>query len=628
MIAQADPKLTKVDFDAEPWEQALGAAKEPTYFEFCGLLKSKVEQSKAAGQNRAAQLYTLLHATVSLCPTWGASATPFRPAVDFSPAYRSASLDDFGADEVSVLRDVAPDIRDPEFRARVADVAWVLGRDYKMARLAISAYVESAIRLEGLVRFPDFIERLQRAIQLALMVGQRDPALLSSVTSEIEKLIQKRSPAETKWPCNDLMRLLIEAETGDMTKYAAISGSLATQAERRQDWDVARTYWQCKAEWHRLAKDLGAYRDACLKAAVTYVGEAESALKRPTPSHGACAGLLMRAVEALRKIPGTKARVEELHQRILKEQELIVANETTTHHVSTDISEVVNATVVAFRSKPLEQVLLGLAMIGAPPVMAKLRSSAEEAMRSSIWSQIVPTVYMTEKGKHLAERPSAMEGKQESQDLCLKAEMMRQIKWHRGLMVSGRILPALQVINTEHFVRLQDLEFLGRDNPFVPAGREPIFVRGLFAGLNGDFLIAAHLLVPQVENSIRQLLYNYAGEHRTSKLKNDLTQPERDLNELLYRDDVKRIIGEDLLFDLQSLMIEPGFGANLRNHLAHGLMDTDQFYANEAVYSWWMIWRICCIPQLMQLQEDAAKPNQTSDARPPAEGDEQTTGAS
>jgi len=131
--------LTKADFDAEPWEQTLTGAKEPTCFEFCGLLKAKIDERKAAGQVRLAQIYTLLHAVSSLCPSWDTSTKPFRPALAVMP-----SLDDFGEEEVLVLADVAPDIRDPEFRARVTDVAWVLGRDYKMARLAIPAYIESA----------------------------------------------------------------------------------------------------------------------------------------------------------------------------------------------------------------------------------------------------------------------------------------------------------------------------------------------------------------------------------------------------------------------------------------------------------------------------------------------------
>lgn len=625
MITQADPKLTKADFDDEPWEQAIGEAKEPTCFEFCGPLKAKIDQSERAGKGRTEQIYTLLHAVASLCPSWSASTKPFRPAVDFGLAGRSASLDDFGSDEVSVLAHVAPTIKDPECRARAADVAWVLGRNYKMAVLAIPAYVDSAIRLDGAVQFPVFIERLQRAVQLALAVGHGDPSLLASVTSEIEKFIQKLASGETKWACADLMKLLIQAEAGDTTTYATTCETLALQAEGRQDWGVARTYWGCKAEWHRLAKHVEAQRDSCEKAAETYVGEADSALKRSAPSHGACVGLLMRAVEALRKIPDTRARVEELHQRILKEQELIIPNETTTHHTSTDISEIINETLAAFRSKPLKQVLLGLAMIGAPPVVAILRSSAEKSVQTNIWPQIVPTVYMNQKGKHLAGKPSVMKGNEESQDLCLKAEMMNQIKSHHGLMVSGRIKPALQIINSEHFVRVQDLEFLVRDNLFVPAGREAIFIRGLFAGLSGDFLIAANLLVPQVENSIRNLLYYYAGERRTSKLKDDLTQPERPLNELLYRDDVKRIIGEDLLFDLQSLLVEPGLGSNLRNELSHGLMEIDQFYGDEAIYAWWLIWRLCCFPNLMRMQGEVTKTDQP-DHGAAASSDEQKAG--
>ena len=79
---------------------------------------------------------------------------------------------------------------------------------------------------------------------------------------------------------------------------------------------------------------------------------------------------------------------------------------------------------------------------------------------------------------------------------------------------------------------------------------------------------------------------------------------------------MKQIIGEDLLLDLQSLMVEPGFGANLRNQLAHGLMDADQFYADEALYAWWTIWRICCLPHLMRVQADVAKKDH---AHPPSQ---------
>lgn len=628
MITKINPPLTKDDFDKEPWEKVLSAASEPTCLGFCKPLNTKATENRNAGQERTAQIYILLHAAASLCSSWDSSAEPFRPLFDFGSAGRSPSLEDFGAAELSILTAIAPGTTDPEIRSRIADIAWVLTRHFPMALLAIPAYVETAVRLEASAEFPACVERLDRAVQLALKIHRGTPELLTSVTDAVERIIQKRSDAETKWGCADLMRLLLKAETGEASKYTKLSKELATRAEGRRDWSVARTYWTVEADLHNLVGNDVECRSACIQVAETYVREADSALQRPTPSHGACASLLMRAVEALRKIPGTKARVEELHQRILREQELILPTETSTQHAITDVSSQVFATLSAFRSKPLEQALLGLAIMDSSPSVAEIKISAEESIRSSPWQQIFRTAYLNGAGKLMAERPSAMRAGDDIEALCLRAKMMELMKLHYGLMVTAKIRPALSVINSEHFVRLSDLAFLVRDNPFVPPGREAIFIRGLFAGLNGDSLLATHLLVPQVENSIRHLVYNFAGEPRTSKLRPNLTQPEQDLNELLYREDVKRILQEDLTFDLQTLLITPGIGANFRNNLAHGLLDCHAFQEDAAIYAWWLIWRICSLPELCRLQEAAvSKPTNSEPECPNASPTDPKIGA-
>jgi hypothetical protein len=309
----------------------------------------------------------------------------------------------------------------------------------------------------------------------------------------------------------------------------------------------------------------------------------------------------------LRRIPDTKERVDELHLLILKEQELSMS-ETTTHSFPTDISGMVKATLAMFKGKPKNEVLIGLAIFGAWPGKEELRMSAQEIAKESVWSQIVPTVFTTGKGKQIAEKPGGIFQNEDEQALSLKAQMMEQTKWHRGLMVDGGIKPALHVINSDHFVLREDLLFLVENNPFVPPGQEGILLRGLHAGITGDFLVATHLLIPQIENSIRYLLTNYAGEPRTSKLRHDLSQPERDLNELLYHQEVEKVLGPDLVFTLRALLIEPGFGANLRNHLAHGLMSTDLYVDSDAIYAWWLVWRICCMPMLVQLQNEGIQP--------------------
>ncbi len=134
--------------------------------------------------------------------------------------------------------------------------------------------------------------------------------------------------------------------------------------------------------------------------------------------------------------------------------------ETTTRSFQTDISGMVKATVALFKGKPKNEVLIGLAIFGAWPGMEELRASAQEVAKESIWSQIIPTVFTTGKGKQIAEKPGGIFQNEDEQALSQKAQMMEQAKWHRGLMVDGGIKPALHVINSDHFVLREDLLFL------------------------------------------------------------------------------------------------------------------------------------------------------------------------
>jgi len=70
-------------------------------------------------------------------------------------------------------------------------------------------------------------------------------------------------------------------------------------------------------------------------------------------------------------------------------------------------------------------------------------------------------------------------------------------------------------------MRINDWLPIVFNSPFVPMNREYIFAEGLDAGLKGNFMIAAHLLIPQVENSMRVLL-NQLGINTTIAIRNEL----------------------------------------------------------------------------------------------------------
>src|SRR5690606_16211898 len=72
-----------------------------------------------------------------------------------------------------------------------------------------------------------------------------------------------------------------------------------------------------------------------------------------------------------------------------------------------------------------------------------------------------------------------------------------------GITVQSAILPALEVLRQEHRLREVDFVELSRHSPIVPNGRAILFGKALFAGYDGDFVTALHLLVPQIEHMVR-----------------------------------------------------------------------------------------------------------------------------
>jgi hypothetical protein len=177
--------------------------------------------------------------------------------------------------------------------------------------------------------------------------------------------------------------------------------------------------------------------------------------------------------------------------------------------------------------------------------------------------------------------------------------MFHEATRHHGLLAVGTIDPAREVIFREHPVRLNDFLAIANYSLFVPAGRELIYARGLYDGLVGDFLSAAHLLVPQVEHSVRVLLQQRGVI--ASSMNDQGVQEELDINTLLcskeHYDALASVIGEDTVFDLRGLLIERT-GSNLRNRLAHGLLAPAQFYSAEVCYFWWLVLRMCMLGSL------------------------------
>ena len=210
-------------------------------------------------------------------------------------------------------------------------------------------------------------------------------------------------------------------------------------------------------------------------------------------------------------------------------------------------------------------------------------------------------VAVNQYGKVVARHASIFSSDPKEVEEAKRQKMLENAVFHRLFITQVFIEPARHQILLEHNVQFSDFMSIVIDNPFVPEGREYIYAQGLQKGLEGDFLSAAHLLIPQIENSIRHILKERGVI--TSSVDSNGVQDERSLNDTLFTPEIQEAFGPEITFELQGLLVER-LGVNLRNRMAHGLMGYSSFYSVDVSYMWALTLRLCCWPLIVQKYQE------------------------
>ena len=267
-------------------------------------LFAKAREVERSGDTKAQGVFVLLGALTSLSLNLDPKEQPFHPQVVLQN-YRSAVLADIRDAQLDVLREVAPQIIDPEMRARVGDILWLRKRDFRMAQLAIEAYLAFTTRLEDPQSWPPCERRNKRAVQLAAPL-RKDRGIFLKDARYVEAILDKYNAEEPSFLSAKMMELLLTYRLRDPAKYAALAEKAASRAEAEHDWHRARTYWKLTARWRSLEKETELERAALVREGETYVKEAEEAVGRIPPGYLEASIHLPKAIEVLRRIGGSR----------------------------------------------------------------------------------------------------------------------------------------------------------------------------------------------------------------------------------------------------------------------------------------------------------------------------------
>jgi hypothetical protein len=570
------------------WQEVPAESEKKECQHYCRLFSSEAEEAAEAGDQQAREAFALLGNITSMKLQADSCEEPFRPMMVLSTG-RSAALEDFTYDHLNILAEVVGEVSDPELRARIGDVLWCRKRNYRAALLAAESYLGSAANLRSADNWISEAARAERAMALATELGRPD-GLWTDVLAYVEEAVREYEGVRFDRPRARFMELLQKYRAGDPSGYAALAGDAAEKAEAVKCWPEARQFWRMVARWREMMEDPGGKRDALIRAAETHVAEAEDELAKNSPSYIMASMDLEKAIEGLRRAGRTRERVEKLHARLL-EYQARTHDEMVAFSQDMDLSKFADQAKKQVKGKPLGEALLVMVHGCTSPSKDHLRTQAEESSKDGIWMLMERSV-VDERGKVTGRMPSFLSDDPREVERAIRAEMLGLANQYRQTYAVAFVHPAWRQVRLEHDVRLGDMASVVADNPFVPEGHEDTYARGLLAGFRGDFLTATHLLVPQLENSVRHVL-SRSGVI-VSKLDDSGIQEEKDLGALLREPKLEEIFGKDLVFDLQSLLVER-FGANLRNRMAHGLMADIEFTTPTVLYLWWLVLRICVI---------------------------------
>jgi hypothetical protein len=570
-----DITLAKVDFDRVSWERIITLTDLKVCQEYSWLFADEAVKARNAGDVSGARCYDLLAQITSLRFNLDDRRDPFQPS-DMVLRFSPTDFDIFGQ--------IMPETIDAEMRARLADILWLRRSGLAAASSAVQAYCESARNLED-TKTLYCAERVERALQIAQSMGRNHPLVTEVVAYAEEAAVRHSKTPDSRLPA-EIMEILQKHRIGDASRLSLLSQKLAEEAEIAHSWYIAGEYWRIKAKWHVLKGDDWGYRFASKNAAETHAKLADDLNASPNPDHATIAGHLRTAIQMLRDLGHERERAEELHKLMLQHQVEIPSQLTRVRtNTGTDMSSTYFKAKRAVHGKSLMGAVRLLAGLVSPVDVVDLEKQVKRYAQSDPMYGVIPFTRINSLGKSVVHIPSVSDPDPEQGRIAVETALF---DWASEIQLRasfGVIEPAREQILMEYAVRVDDLARLVWQKPFVPHDHVHLYAQGLFFGLVGDFGLAAHLLVPQLENSVRHLLRGY-GINVSTLLANGI-QRERNMEETLKLPQAIDVLGADIHFDLRRLFVEH-HGLNLRNLLAHGLLADDVFGNLHFVYLWWL----------------------------------------
>jgi hypothetical protein len=572
------PPLTLADFEAAGLEALLADHVDAD----CHALQPLLWAAKDAHAEAASRALALLGNVCTMMLTPEEATVVFRPRVVWSDGTGSMTPDHLTASDVEALAQVVDKLAPPALRARVADLVWLRERKrgVRFPRVAIEAYRSRPITFDTWHHGEGAC--WHRALQLAKQIRAGDE--VEKIEHAILDAFFGTASSEGYEPLHFVKPLLAEKRAGGRVRDVAEQlESIARRHFDKAHAFLAESYFGAAAEWYQWARD-EERQDTMLAMAARSIAlqadQGDGAIVQHT--------WLTKAIDAYRRVPARSRRrldvdaaIDALRRQREAAGHAMLGEMVSIKGPSVDISDIVKASIDHVIGRIPLDALLAFCGLDSPPDAAALKAEAEASLRAHPLSTLIDSAVMADDGRQVANT-----GPQAGWEGQVAEKARALFRTNAGFVAVSSLAPALDHIRNEHAYRLADFVAIAERSPVVLADRASIVGKGLHAGFCGDMVQAMHILMPQFEHMVRQVLRAggaFTAEHRPDGLDMEIA-----LASLVGRQEMVDEFGDGLTLAIHAIMCDRA-GSNLRNDVAHGLADDDLCASPFALYAWWMV---------------------------------------
>lgn len=534
-----------------------------------------IEADRTELSEEEKSIFDLLKNIVSLGTKIHNDGIEFHPMFVMADGSRTFSIEDISEDDYLILHSLKLEKMPLILRALIADILWTNKKEFNAAKIAANAYWELFTFWYRDDDNVGTIDIIRRAVCISAQTKQT--LLFEKIQGWFVDFLEKKAANNDGFFALRVMELFFGQKNFDVSIFLPVLDDLI---DGNSD-NIAKVEQAYKLKTECLFK-LKRKEDAIKNnnlLADYYLEFAEKIFKKDIQGALRAVNFYQKGIMLYRN-NGESDKADAAHKRLVEIQKEI-PKIMVPFSVELDIKGVIDNLKANMEGLSFEECVIRLTQMFVFEKQEDIKKRVIEEFKDNPISHLFGKSLINAQGQTvLALHPLDIHDPEKDpklMELHMYQNALEKQKVAGGIWVKN----ALIIIRDKFVIDKSMVEFLVKDNPIIPDGRERIFQSGLYMFLNGDYYEALHILAPQVENLFRNIAREVGG--LTVTLEKDGSSMEKVLSSILSLPELVDCYDNDILFTFRGLLNEQA-GANIRNEIAHGIISEYACSTGDCLY--------------------------------------------